>query len=424
MSKPSHERRECGEALEIPIGTYSARSESPAPRGARKQIPLSAGPSFSKHRAADPIVVLGLGFAGLAAAYSLRRAIPEVEVVAVNGRRDYVYRPSLPQVALGKKGLARITIDVDAALGRRGIRFCHARVLGLDPDGRRLLTDAGPLPYSRLLVALGSEIAFEEVPGLARWGHVLCEADRILRLKEEIAAFSGGEIVVALSRDNPYELMDIGFVAELCHLLESSGRMGRTRISYLTPYADVVPFLGARARAAIRRALQRAGVEIVAGAEVTAVDHDRVTLAGGTSLPSRLSVFFPPYRGRSCLSYPGLTDGRGYLLVDERLRNPAFPEIYGAGDSIASCGPKSGRQAMMQGKTVAHEITRSVRDITAEAQSNGKRPLEAIVELGGPRGIYLRSHGAQAREWVFEGVWPRCLKFALERWFVLRRGEV
>lgn len=380
-------------------------------------------PRAHRGRGTDPIVVLGLGFAGLAAAYALRRAIPEVDIVAVNGRPDYVYRPSLPRVALGKKGLAQITVDVGAALTRRGIRFCHARVLGLDPDGRRLLTDAGPLPYRLLLATLGSEIAFDEVPGLSRWGHVLCEADRILRLKEEIAALSRGEIVVALSRDNPYELMDIGFVAELSHHLRSSGRIGRTRISYLTPHADVVPFLGEKARAAIRRALERAGVEIVTGTEVAAVAHDGVTLADGGFLPSRLSVFFPPYRGRSCLSSPGLTDGRGYLLVDERLRSPTFPEIYGAGDSVARSGLKSGREAVAQGKRVAREIARSVRRIAAP-EPNGSRPLEAIVELGGPRGIYVRSYGPEAKEWVFEGVWPGVLKLALERWFVLRRGEV
>jgi NADH dehydrogenase FAD-containing subunit len=379
-------------------------------------------PETLRRHSTAPIVVLGLGFAGLAAAYALRRTIPEAEVIAVNGRRDYVYRPSLPQVALGRKRLRQISIDVAAALDRRAIRFCHARALGLDPHGRRLLTDAGPLPYSRLLVALGSEIAFEEMPGLSRWGHVLCEADRIRRLKREIAAFSGGEIVVALSRDNPYELMDIGFVLELSHHLRSSGRIDRAHISYLTPNAEVVPFLGAKGRAAIRGALERAGVEILSSTEVTGVGRDGVTLGDGGFLPSRLSVFFPPYRGRSCLSSPGLTDGRGYLLVDDHLRNPSFPDIYGAGDSVASCGPKSGRQAMIQGKRVAREIARSLRHVGA-AEANGKRPLEAIVELGGPRGLYVRSHGPEGKERVFEGVLPRFLKFALERWFVLRSGE-
>ncbi|MBI2964320.1 MAG: FAD-dependent oxidoreductase [Deltaproteobacteria bacterium] len=367
----------------------------------------------------DPIVVFGGGFAGLAAAYALARRVPEREILTVSGQAECVYRPSLPRVALRRRTLPQLRVDVGSALARRGVRFRCARVVGIDPAQRVLRTDGGPVRYAVLVAACGSEIAFDEVPGLARWGHVLCEADRIVRLREDIDSFRGGTVVVALSRENPYEIVDLGFVAELSDHLERRGLRDKSRILYLTPHGDVVPFLGARARGVIRGALLEHGVEIVPGAEVAAVEPGAVRLADGSRVASALTVLFPPYRGRACLRHPGLTNGRGFLLVDERLRSPTFPEVYGAGDCVSGDGSKSGRRAVAQAKAVAQEI--AGRDSVADDR---QPPLAAIVELGSRRAAYVRSRGPGAEERILAGALPSFLKTALEQWFLLRRGDI
>jgi NADH:quinone reductase (non-electrogenic) len=61
----------------------------------------------------------------------------------------------LPRVAAGTRAADAVRIPLQDVLAKR-VRFVQAEISGFDLPGRRLLTGAGPIGWSRLVLALGS----------------------------------------------------------------------------------------------------------------------------------------------------------------------------------------------------------------------------------------------------------------------------
>ena len=106
------------------------------------------------------VVVVGGGFAGLAAARALGRE-PEVAVTLVDRRNHHLFQPLLYQVATAGLSPAEIAAPIRSLLSR----FPHVRVLRseaqrVDLAARTLHTDSGPLPYDWLVLACGARHAY------------------------------------------------------------------------------------------------------------------------------------------------------------------------------------------------------------------------------------------------------------------------
>lgn len=372
------------------------------------------------------VLVLGAGFAGLAAAYGLRRlAGDRADVTVLCNADGYFYRPSLPEVALGNRRPQQIVVPLEKALSRKGIRFAKCRVTRLLPTENGVEADIGRLEYDYLIVALGSEIAFDEIPGAAQYGHVLCESDRILALREAIASFRGGDVAIALTPDNPFELVDIGFTFALDHLLRRRGIRDTATIRYFTHNSLVVPHLGERGRATILDMFRRRNIAVHSGLHLCEVTPDAVVFDRDVRFPAALTVLIPPYRGRRLVATSDMADERGYIKVDDGLRSSRFDNVYAAGDSVYFAGPKTGRRAVIQGKVVAHNIASNLC-----GRANGakfvERDLRCIVEAGAGRAALIRSNvywGGTA-ESVWLGRVPLWLKVWLEKRFLFSGGNI
>jgi len=372
------------------------------------------------------VLILGAGFGGLAAAHYLRRHTDNnTDILVISATDCYVYRPSLPQVALGYRSLQEISVPIVTALHKRGIGFVQGRVSEIYPRRCAVITDVGTFEYDYLLVALGSAIAFDEVTGLRENGYVLCEAGYILKLRQALAAFRGGPIAIVLAHDNPFELVDMGFVLELDHALRKRGLRQRSEIRYFTPNRVVLPYLGEKARGFIQSTFARRGISIHTEMDPREVRADAVLFDGGSEFPSSLSVLIPPYRGSRIIADAGLGDARGYILIDDEMKSLKFDNVYGAGDSAHHNGPKSGRRAVLQGKMAAYNIAQRIKGRGRFLRFNDHE-ARCIIELGGQRAAYIRSKAfwGENSERIWVGRFPYWMKLWLEKSFIFRRGNI
>ncbi len=148
------------------------------------------------------IVVAGAGYAGLHVALRLTAKLrnnPRMELTLVD-RHDYHQAlTELPRVAGGTRAADAVRIPLQDMLAER-VRFVQTEISGLDLPGRRVLTEAGPIGWSRLVLALGSRPNDFAIPGLAERALSLysaSDAERVWAavskaLDDAAAAGSGG----------------------------------------------------------------------------------------------------------------------------------------------------------------------------------------------------------------------------------------
>ena len=140
------------------------------------------------------IVVAGAGYAGLHVALRLStklRKKPSPGLTLVD-RHDYHQATTeLPRVAGGTRAAGSVLVPLQDVLAK-GVRFVQTEISSFDLAGRRLLTGAGPIGWSRLVVALGSRPNDFAIPGLAERTMSLYSADDAEQVWTAVKQSAGG----------------------------------------------------------------------------------------------------------------------------------------------------------------------------------------------------------------------------------------
>ncbi|MBI3968495.1 MAG: FAD-dependent oxidoreductase, partial [Chloroflexi bacterium] len=105
-------------------------------------------------------------------------------IVLVERRPFHQVTVLLHEAAAAKIRLDTVAVPLERVLANRPIEWRRATVTGLDRSARRIHTDGGHVTYSRLVVALGSEVAASAVPGAAEHALTLTTQDDARRLRE------------------------------------------------------------------------------------------------------------------------------------------------------------------------------------------------------------------------------------------------
>jgi len=297
------------------------------------------------------VVIVGGGFAGLAAARALRKA--PVRVTLVDRRNHHVFQPLLYQVATAGLSAPDIAAPIRHILrGQANTAVLLAEVAGVDTAGRRLLLGepaGSTLAYDALIVASGATHSYfgrddwaPFAPGLKTLEDAL-EIRRRLLLAFERAESEPDEatrqawLTFAVVGAGATGVELAGTLAELArHTLRREFRHidpARARVVLLEAAPRVLPPYPESLSAHARRQLTALGVEVSTGAKVTHVDAEKVVLEGGAELRTRTvlwgaGVAASPL-GRA-LGVP--TDRAGRVQVAADLSIPGHPEVFVAGD--------------------------------------------------------------------------------------------
>lgn len=307
------------------------------------------------------VIVLGGGFGGIATAVALRaRLDPGDEVVLVERRPTFVMGLRKNWALVGASTIAEGERSL-ADLEDRGIRVVAGTVGAIDPASRAADVDGETLAGDALVVALGAQRDPDSIPGFREHAIDAYDPDASAVGAAAIDAFTGGRVVIGVfgapypCPPGPYELALL-----LMERFEARGVPGGMLV--FTPQQGSLPILGTDGCASFDGRLANAGITFRPKTQAVAVEPGAVITADGIRIPFDLLLGVAPHRVPPVVAAAGLTGPSGWVRVDARTLETAYPGVYAIGDVTAiplANGmplPKAGVFAHAAGEVAAARI--------------------------------------------------------------------
>ncbi|KUL75478.1 MULTISPECIES: NAD(P)/FAD-dependent oxidoreductase [unclassified Streptomyces] len=274
---------------------------------------------------AHHVVILGAGYAGMAAAVQLAartKGRGDVEVTLVNAQERFTERMRLHMAATGQQ-LAELSVP--ELLEGTGAQFVRGWVTAVDPDTKTVrIDDDRVLSYDTLVYGLGGVADTSAVPGADEHAHTLSSPQDAELLADRLARLGSGTVVVVGSG-----LTGVESAAEIA---ERHPELNVVLLGRQGPGAT----MNRKARSYVRDALGRLGIHVRVGVEVVKVLPDAVESADGENIAADVVLWTSGTRTSRLAAVAGLTvDGRGRIVTDAALRSVSHPDVYAIGDAAA-----------------------------------------------------------------------------------------
>jgi NADH dehydrogenase len=332
------------------------------------------------------VVIIGGGFAGIAAGRALRRC--DAEVVLIDRRNHHIFQPLLYQVATAVLAPAEIAAPIrQIEEKQKNLTVMLAEVTAVDLSSR-LVNVSYPgsgthkIAFDFLIIAAGMQSSYfghdefaRYAPGLKNLNDAETIRTRILSAYE-LAELTDDEsersrlMTFVLVGGGPTGVELAASMAQMATVtLRGNFRRidpAKTSIVLLEGGNRILPtFAESLSRKATRR-LEKLGVKVLTGTKVEKVDEQGV-LAAGQRIPSATVLWTAGVTASpvvKTLAVP--TDRAGRLPVDRFLMVPGVNGVFAVGDVAAlSQGgrplPGVAQVAIQQGRYVGQVISRQLK---------------------------------------------------------------
>jgi sulfide:quinone oxidoreductase len=323
--------------------------------------------------AAMRVVVLGAGFGGLELTTSLSEEFGEdIEVVLIDRTDGFVFGFSKLEVMFGRAMPPDVHHPYRDLL-KPGVRFVQSDIRSIDPVAKRVVTDAGTFEGDILVVALGADLDPAATPGLLEGGHEFYTEAGAFALRDVLANFAGGRVVVGVT-STPFKCPPApSETALMLHdFLTDRGVRDRSEIALVMPLGTPIP-PSPPASQAVLAAFAERGIEWHPETLVRGLDAERrvALLATGEEMPFDLFLGVPVHRAPAVVVDAGLTVD-GWIPVDSLTLETSFPDVYAVGDVTSVGTPKAGVFAEGQAAVAAGRIAARIRGELASAEYDGR----------------------------------------------------
>ena len=398
------------------------------------------------------VVVLGAGIGGVPVAFELRERLGrEAKIDVISELEWFQFVPSNPWVAVNWRKPEDVKVHLPPVFARLGVGFHPAGAKRVVPDRNEIILGNGQtLGYDYLVIATGPKLAFDEIEGLGPQANTrsVCHTDDAATAShgwEEFCKNPGPMVVGAVQGASCF-----GPAYE--YALTAATDLRRRKIRDRVPITFVTsePYIGHLGLGGVgdtkgmlesimrdrdikwitNAKVDRVGLDKV---EVTEVDEDG-SVKRKRELPSKFSMFIPGFRGVDCLKdgegkwIAGLTNPRGFVLIDEHQRNPQYRNIFALGVCVAippyeptpvPVGvPKTGFMIESMVTATAHNIA----DLVAGREPSHIATWNAVclADFGdnGVAFVALPQIPPRNVNWSSQGYWVHVAKVGFEKYFL------
>ncbi len=328
------------------------------------------------------VLILGAGFGGLELATMLSETLGEgIDVTVIDKNSSFVFGYSKLDVLFGRTTLDAVALPY-SELAKPGVRVLQETITAIDPEARRVSTDAGEHEADVLVVALGADYDFDATPGLAEAGNEFYSVAGAVRLAELLPTFTTGRAIIGVC-GAPFKCPPAPSEAALLlhDYLSDRGIRGECEISFVIPFGTPVPPSPETSQALVAAFAER-DIRFIPQRRVSSLDGARsvAVLDDGSELPFDLFLGVPKHRAPDVVIASGMTD-EGYVPVRSETLETRFPSVYAVGD-VATVGvPKAGVFAEGAARIVARSLIARLRRGDEPGAYEGRG--SCYIEFGG-----------------------------------------
>ncbi|KAF0164561.1 MAG: NADH dehydrogenase FAD-containing subunit [Rhodocyclaceae bacterium] len=393
------------------------------------------------------IVIIGAGIGGMPMAYEMRQlARKEDRITVISNNSKFHFTPSNPWVAVDWRRREDIELEIAPLLAKKNIDFIAVGAKRLHPDRNQVELDDGlMIDYDQLVIATGPKLAFDEIEGLGPKGHTqsVCHVDHAVTAEKSWKDFveDPGHIVVgAVQGASCY-----GPAYEFAMIMDTDLRKRKIRDKVPMTFVTAEPYVGhlglggvGDSKGLMESAMRERHIKWICNAKVTKVEAGKMFVAehneDGTVkkehvLEFKYSMMLPAFKGVDAVfGIEGLTNPRGFILIDAYQRNPKFGNVYSVGVCVAIPpveatpvpvgAPKTGYMIESMVSAAAHNI----RDVLDGKEPTHKATWNAVclADFGDTGAAFVALPQIPPRNvsWFAEGKWVHLAKVAFEKFFM------
>ena len=297
----------------------------------------------------------------------------EAEIIVLNDKPEQIYKPATLYMAFGRSELSEVKRPVEDLLDPR-VDFRQKKAVSIDPESKQLGLESGETcNYDYAVLTTGSKLDMSGVPGLEEAGHHFYGPDGSEELREELANFESGHLVVSVMgvpHMCPVAPMEFSFLAD--DWFRTRGLRDEVKITYTYPLNDI---FGLDPIADWARPLMKErdiNIETFFNPEEVDSSEKVIHTVEGTEMEFDLLVAIPPHEGAELVKSADLGDGEWIETDKHTLEATRVEDVYAIGDAADVPTSKAGSVAHYESGVVADRIASHARGKTPSARYDGK----------------------------------------------------
>ncbi|MDO8495664.1 MAG: NAD(P)/FAD-dependent oxidoreductase, partial [bacterium] len=351
------------------------------------------------------IVILGAGFGGLRAAIVLGKKSKDLgrkgyQITLIDRNRYHTYTPLLYEISTTSKETANYldlksvtTYSVEGVLMGLSIEFIQSEVSNIDVVNKQIELEDKKIDYEYLILALGSETNFFDIPGLKEGALELKSLNDAIKIRdavwEKIESTPTDEqvdIVIGGAGSTGVELA--GEVQEWISQMRKEGYSCKTSVTLIDAAPTILSGFEPKIVKRATARLKKLGTNILSEERVTKVEQDKVFLGSGKIVSYDILIWTGGVKANSIAEkLPIKKEKQGRIGVGGELKN-----VYGIGDIVCVHDgegkpvPMVARAAIIQGSVAAKNIISEIKGAKSHLKYN-PREYPYIIPIGGKYAI-------------------------------------